>query len=327
MKERKERKQRVLDIAIIGGGPAGLTAGLYAMRGGADAVLFEALFAGGQATRTHQIDNYPGFPNGIEGYQLGVELEQQAARFGLRTEYASVEAAALAGPVKRLTVDGRTVEARTVILAMGARPRPLGLPREEALTGSGVSYCATCDGAFFKGRPVAVVGGGDTAIADALYLARFAEKVYVVHRRDRLRAARTLQEAAFAEGKIAFVWNAVAEAFVGETSVEGLTVRDVRTGALTTLAVAGVFAAVGILPQSELARGQVACAEDGRIITNEFMETDVPGVFAAGDVRTTPLRQIVTACADGALAATRALEYCAANGNPGPTNQTERTGG
>lgn len=300
----------MIDIAIIGGGPAGLAAGLYAMRGGANAVLYESTFVGGQAAKTHRIENYPGFKDGIEGFQLGVELEAHASRFGLPVEYTPVEAIDLTGEVKKLTVDGNIVEARTVILCMGARPRPLGLPREEALIGSGVSYCATCDGAFFKGKDVAVVGGGDTAIADALYLARFVNRIYVVHRRDQLRAAKTLQEAAFAEEKIVFAWNRVAEAFVGEASVEGLTVRDVHTGALETLPVSAVFAAVGIVPESGLVREQVDCTEDGRIKTNERMETSVPGVFAAGDIRTTPLRQVITACADGAIAATQALEYC-----------------
>lgn len=304
----------MLDIAIIGGGPAGLSAGLYAMRGGADAALYEGLFVGGQATKTHRIDNYPGFREGVEGFQLGVELEQHAARFGLAVTYATVESVDLAGDVKKLVVDGQTVEARTVILAMGAKPRPLGLPREAELTGKGVSYCATCDGAFFKGKQVAVVGGGDTAISDALYLARFVERVYVVHRRGELRAAKSLQQAAFAEEKIEFVFHSVAEALVGEEKVEGLTVKDVRTGVLRTLPVSGVFAAVGIVPESGLVRGQVACTEDGRIRTNEFMETDVPGVYAAGDIRTTPLRQVITACADGAVAATRALEYCSERG-------------
>lgn len=304
----------MLDIAIIGGGPAGLSAGLYAMRGGADAALYEGLFVGGQATKTHRIDNYPGFREGVEGFQLGVELEQHAARFGLAVTYATVESVDLAGDVKKLVVDGETVEARTVILAMGAKPRPLGLPREAELTGKGVSYCATCDGAFFKGKQVAVVGGGDTAVSDALYLARFVERVYVVHRRGELRAAKSLQQAAFAEEKVEFVFHSVAEAFVGEEKVEGLTVKDVRTGALRTLPVSGVFAAVGIVPASGLVRGQVACTEDGRIRTNEFMETDVPGVYAAGDIRTTPLRQVITACADGAVAATRALEYCSERG-------------
>lgn len=304
----------MLDIAIIGGGPAGLSAGLYAMRGGADAALYEGLFVGGQATKTHRIDNYPGFREGVEGFQLGVELEQHAARFGLAVTYATVESVDLAGDVKKLVVDGQTVEARTVILAMGAKPRPLGLPREAELTGKGVSYCATCDGAFFKGKQVAVVGGGDTAVSDALYLARFVERVYVVHRRGELRAAKSLQRAAFAEEKVEFVFHSVAEAFVGEEKVEGLTVKDVRTGVLRTLPVSGVFAAVGIVPASGLVRGQVACTEDGRIRTNEFMETDVPGVYAAGDIRTTPLRQVITACADGAVAATRALEYCSERG-------------
>ena len=299
----------MLDIAIIGGGPAGLAAGLYAARGGAKAELFEALFTGGQAVKTHQIDNYPGFVDGVEGFALGAKLEQHAARFGLPIRYEQVQSLELDGPVKRIVLPGRTVEARTVILAMGAKPRTLGLPREQELTGSGVSYCATCDGAFFRDRAVAVVGGGDTAVSDALYLARFASRIYVVHRRDALRAARVLQDAAFAEEKIEFVWNSLPKTLVGEQSVSGLTVEQVKTGEARTLDVAAVFVAVGIVPETALVRDQLALDAGGAIRTDAHLATSIPGVFAAGDIRTTPLRQVVTACADGAVAATSALDY------------------
>lgn len=307
----------MLDIAIIGGGPAGLAAGLYAARGGANVTLFEALFSGGQAVKTHQIDNYPGFTDGIEGFELGTKLEAHAARFGLAVQYAEVQALDLTGEIKRIVMaDGSTVEARTVILAMGAKPRMIGVPREAELTGSGVSYCATCDGAFFRDKPVAVVGGGDTAISDALYLARFASKVYVVHRRDALRATKVLQESAFREEKIEFVWNSLAKELAGETAVEGLVVEDKMTGEQRTLEVSAVFAAVGIVPESALAAGQVELDASGAIVTDMRMHTSEAGVYAAGDVRSTPLRQVITACADGAVAATEALEYLATNDAP-----------
>ena len=307
----------MLDIAIIGGGPAGLAAGLYAARGGANVTLFEALFSGGQAVKTHQIDNYPGFVDGIEGFELGTKLEEHAARFGLAVQYAEVQALDLTGEIKRIMLsDGSTVEARTVILAMGAKPRMIGVPREAELTGSGVSYCATCDGAFFRDKPVAVVGGGDTAISDALYMARFASRVYVVHRRDALRATKVLQESAFREEKIEFVWNSVAKELIGEQKVEGLVVEDKFTGERRTLEVAAVFAAVGIVPESGLAAGQLELDAAGAIVTDMRMRTKETGVYAAGDVRSTPLRQVITACADGAVAATEALEYLATNAAP-----------
>lgn len=299
------------DTVIIGGGPAGLTAGLYAMRGGADAVLYEEMFCGGQATRTHLIENYPGFPGGAEGVTLTAAMAQQAEEFGLPVEYAAVERIERTAEGFRLYSDGATVESRTVILALGATPRPLGIPREEELIGGGVSYCATCDGAFFRDKPVIVVGGGDTAVADALYLSKFASSVTVVHRRDTLRAAKTLQDAAFREPKIRFEWNKVAVAFAGENRVEGLTVKDTVTGGEKLIEADGVFVAVGIVPHSDLVRDLCACTEGGFIITDERMQTNVPGLYAAGDVRTTPLRQVVTACADGAVAATEALAYIA----------------
>lgn len=301
-----------LDIAIIGGGPAGLTAGLYAARGGAKVCLFEELFPGGQAAKTHQIDNYPGFADGVEGMALGADLERHATRFGLAIEYASVVSLDLASDPKRITLTGGMAEADAVILCMGATPRKLGLPNEEALTGAGVSYCATCDGAFFKGRDVAVVGGGDTAIADALYLARFASRIHVVHRRDQLRASAALTKAAMQEPRIEFLWDSVVDAIEGEQAVTGIRVRNVRSGDMRHVPLAGVFVAVGIEPRTELVREQLMLDPVGAIETNARMETSLPGVYAAGDVRNTPLRQVITACADGALAATSALEYLAA---------------
>ena len=298
----------MLDIAIIGGGPAGLTAGLYAARGGASVTLFEELSCGGQAAKTERIDNFPGFPEGIDGFEVGAKLEQQAARFGLQTDYTGVEAVTLTGEEKTLALsDGRTISAKTVILCMGATPRKLGLPSEERLTGAGVSYCATCDGAFFRNADVAVVGGGDTALADALYLSRLVSTVTVVHRRDALRAAKTLQQAAVAQPNIHFAWDSVVTALHGDEKLTALTLSNVKTGETRELPVSGVFAAVGITPRTALVREALLLQEGEAIPTDERMRTAIPGVFAAGDVRKTPLRQVVTACADGAIAATEAL--------------------
>lgn len=309
-----ERHDDRIDVAIIGGGPAGLTAGLYAARGGAKTVLFEELFVGGQIAKTHQIDNMPGFPDGLEGYSVGALLQAQAEKFGLTVRYDGVSEVALTENEKRITLSsGETVSAKTVILCMGASPRKLGLAREDALVGSGVSYCATCDGAFFRDKAVAVVGGGDTALSDALYLARFCSAVTIVHRRDALRGAITLQEAAFAEEKITFCYSCVPVALVGEQTVEGLMVRNVKTDEQSTLPVSAVFAAVGVEPNNALVKDAVSLAQNGAVLTDARMKTSVNGVYAAGDLRDTPLRQVVTACADGALAATSALEFLAAN--------------
>ncbi|MEG1756083.1 MAG: thioredoxin-disulfide reductase [Clostridia bacterium] len=300
----------MLDIAIIGGGPAGLSAGLYAARGGTDATLYEELFAGGQAAKTERIDNYPGFPDGLDGYSVGALIEQQATRFGLNISYESVSGLNLTAPEKQiLFASGEKVSAKTIILCMGATPRKLGLPEEQRLTGAGISYCATCDGAFFKEKDVAVVGGGDTALSDALYLARFCSSVTVIHRRDSLRAAAALQKAALEDPKIHFLWDSVATALQGETKLTGLTVQNLKTKLDSRSAVSGVFVAVGIMPRTALVKEQLALAGNGSIQTDGRMQTNVPGVFAAGDIRNTPLRQVVTACADGAVAATSALEY------------------
>lgn len=298
------------DIVIIGGGPAGLTAGLYAARGGAETRLFEELFAGGQAAKTERIDNFPGFPEGVDGFAVGSLLEQQATRFGLEIAYDGVASLELTGEEKRVVLtSGEAVSAKAVILCMGATPRKLGVADEERLTGAGVSYCATCDGAFFRGKRVAVVGGGDTALSDALYLARFCESVTLIHRRDALRGAAALQKSVFAEPKIQVCWNSTVTDLMGEEKLSGLKLKNVQTDELSELPVEGVFVAVGIVPRTELVKGQLNLARDGSIETDNRMQTSAPGVFAAGDIRNTPLRQVVMACADGALAATAALEW------------------
>ncbi len=302
----------MIDIAIIGAGPAGLTAGLYAARGGAKAVLFEEVFAGGQAAKTCQIDNYPGFEEGIEGSELGIRMERQALRFGLSIKYDPVLKLDLLYPVKRIETSGGTVEAKTVILCTGANPRKLGLPNEERLTGAGVSYCATCDGAFFRNKDVAVIGGGDTALSDALYLARFANKVTLIHRRNELRGCSMLQKAAQEEPKITMELEHVVTELQGEKLLEGLRLKHVKTAEEHVLSVSGVFVAVGIEPRTDIVRGMLPLTAGGYVQTDAFMRTAVEGVYAAGDVRDTPLRQIVTAVADGAIAATTALEYLAA---------------
>ncbi len=297
------------DIAIIGGGPAGLAAGLYGARGGMDTVLLENMLVGGQITKTTQVDNYPGFPDGIDGFAIGMNMQRQAERFGLEIKRIGVDNAELEGEIKRLHCGGEAIEARAVIIATGAHPKKLGLDREEELTGAGVSYCATCDGAFFRNANVAVVGGGDTAVSDALYLSRFAKKVYVIHRRDKLRAAQALQRAMLADGNIELVSCAVISGLTGGEELEGITVKSTLDGGLREIPVEGLFIAVGVEPEAGLFKDKVSTDEAGRIITDKHMRTNIPGVYAAGDVRDTPLRQVVTAAADGAVAAASAIEY------------------
>ena len=297
------------DIAIIGGGPAGLTAGLYAARGGASVTLYEELFPGGQIAKTPLVENYPGFPDGVVGYEVGSLIQKQAEKFGLKVEYAGATGLILEENPKRILLPDREDTAKTVILCMGAHARSLGVPNEDHLTGAGVSYCATCDGAFFKEKAVAVVGGGDTALSDALYLSRFCTSVTLVHRRDEFRSAAILVEKAKTIPNIHFATSCVPLNLIGETHVEGLEIMDLKTSVPRTLPVSGVFVAVGITPQSALVKGVVNLNEGGSILTDEFMKTNIPGVYAAGDIRNTPLRQVITACADGAVAATSALEF------------------
>lgn len=297
------------DIAIIGGGPAGLSAGLYAARGGASVTLYEELFPGGQIAKTPLVENYPGFPDGVVGYEVGSLIQKQAEKFGLKVEYAGATGLILEENPKRILLPDREDTAKAVILCMGAHARSLGIPREDELTGAGISYCATCDGAFFKEKAVAVVGGGDTALSDALYLSRFCTSVTLVHRRDEFRAAAVLVEKAKTVPNIHFATSCVPLSLVGEHCVEGLEIMDLKTSVPRTLPVSGVFVAVGITPQSQLVKGVVNMNEGGSIFTDELMKTNIPGVYAAGDIRTTPLRQVITACADGAVAATTALEF------------------
>ena len=297
------------DIAIIGGGPAGLSAGLYAARGGASVTLYEELFPGGQIAKTPLVENYPGFPDGVVGYEVGSLLQKQAEKFGLVVEYAGATGLILEENPKRILLPDREDTAKAVILCMGAHARSLGIPREDELVGAGISYCATCDGAFFKEKAVAVVGGGDTAISDALYLSRFCTSVTVVHRRDEFRAAAVLVEKAKTVPNIHFATSCIPLNLIGEKCVEGLEIMDLKTSVPRVLPVSGVFVAVGITPQSQLVKGVVEMNEGGSILTNELMKTNIPGVYAAGDIRNTPLKQVITACADGAVAATSALEF------------------
>lgn len=295
----------MLDTLIIGGGPAGLTAGIYLMRAGLSCALYEKQFCGGQAATTNVIENYPGFVDGIGGPELSMNMAEQAQKLGLEIRYDEITQVDLTGEVKRVTAGGNVVEARSVILCMGATPRMLGLADEERLRGRGVSYCATCDGAFYKGKEVCVVGGGNTAAEDALYLARFAKKVTVVHRRDAFRAARLLVERMKNTPNIDIVYDSVVESICGEQKLESMTLRNVKTGQTLTQPVDGLFIAVGMEPHTELLNGQVEL-ENGYIRAGEDTRTSVPLVYAAGDIRTKPLRQVVCAASDGAVAAAMA---------------------
>ena len=298
-----------LGIAIIGGGPAGLAAGIYAARGGAHVKLFEELFPGGQIVKTHRVENYPGMTGGPDGYALAAALEKHAAEFGLPVVYGAVSDLKLTGEKKSFSVNGEDYEADAVILAMGAGPRKLGHADEDRFVGAGISYCATCDGAFYRGKAVAIVGGGDTAVSDALYLSALCSRVYLIHRRSEFRAAATLVDRVKRAENVELVLDSTVVGLAGEDRLSGVTVENKFTKAQRTLDVNGLFVAVGILPRNELVQGQVELDEGGFILTDRNMQTSVPGVFAAGDIRNTPLRQVVTACADGAIAATKAVEY------------------
>jgi len=305
----------VYDTLIIGGGPGGLTAGLYAARAGLSVVLLEKGLPGGQISTTFRVENYPGFPEGIGGPELGSVIEQQAAHFGVPIVLTEVTGVELGGQIKTVRATNGDYRGRTVIVATGANPAALNVPGEERLRGRGVSYCATCDGAFFRGKDVAVVGGGDAAVEEALFLTRLARKVTIVHRRDALRAAKVAQDRAFADPKIEFRWDTVVDEILGQDEVRGLALRNVKTGARSELAVEGVFIYVGMRPNTQFLGGQLALDAEGYIIANEEMETNVPGVFAVGDVRRKRLRQVVTAVADGAIAATAADVYLRGDAN------------
>lgn len=297
------------DIIIIGSGPAGLSAAIYAQRACLDTIVIEKNgISGGQVLNTWEVDNYPGFP-GVTGFELSRQFREHANKLGARVVQDEVVQVELSGNVKKVVCEEETYEARCVILASGAHHRTLEVPGEEELRGAGVSYCATCDGAFFRGRTVAVVGGGDAALEDAIFLARMCEKVYIVHRRDKLRGAKRLQERLQALENIEFVWNSETVAIEGNAQVEALRLRQTQTGEEKRVDVDGVFIAVGIAPESELYAGQLELDEQGYIRADESGQTSVPGVFAAGDVRTKALRQILTAASDGANCVASAERY------------------
>lgn len=297
------------DIIIIGSGPAGLSAAIYAQRACLDTIVIEKNgISGGQVLNTWEVDNYPGFP-GVTGFELSRQFREHANKLGARVVQDEVVQVELSGNVKKVVCEEETYEARCVIMASGAHHRTLEVPGEEELRGAGVSYCATCDGAFFRGRTVAVVGGGDAALEDAIFLARMCEKVYIVHRRDKLRGAKRLQERLQALENIEFVWNSETVAIEGNAQVEALRLRQTKTGEERRLDVDGVFIAVGIAPESELYAGQLELDEQGYIRADESGQTSVSGVFAAGDVRTKALRQILTAASDGANCVASAERY------------------
>ena len=302
-------EQNVFDTIIIGGGPGGYTAALYAARAGFSALVLEKLSPGGQMATTDQIDNYPGFPQGVNGFELALEMQKGAQRFGAQTELAEVLRVDLRGPVKEVVTQKETYRAPTVVLATGASPRELGLPGERELRGRGVSYCATCDGMFYRGKTVAVVGGGNTAAADVLYLSRLCEKVFLIHRRDQLRASRVYLEPLKQAENVEILWDSqVTELLYGET-LTGIKVRNKKTGEVKELSLDGLFLAVGQLPNTQLFQGQVELDAAGYVVADETTRTNLPGVFAVGDLRQKPLRQVVTAAADGAVAAHFLEEY------------------
>lgn len=290
------------DLIIIGGGPAGLTAGLYMARARLDVALLEGLGPGGQILNTDWVENYPGFPEGISGFDLAEKMKTQAENFGLPIRNEEAVDLELTPEKKVVVTPSDRLEARTLILACGASPKKLGLEGEDIFMGKGVSYCATCDGPFYKDQEVAVIGGGDTAVEEAIFLTRFASKIHHVHRRDSLRAIKLLQDRAMAEEKIKFVWDTVPTKIFGENGVEGIELKNVKTAELSTRPVQGVFIFIGTQPNTDFLRGHVKLDENGFVTTDERMETSFPGVFAAGDIRSKPWRQIATAVGEGAAA-------------------------
>lgn len=297
------------DVVIIGGGPSGLAAAIYAARARLSTLLIEKLFPGGQTIITALIENYPGFATGISGPELAAQMREQAERFGAETMLAEVESADLTGDIKRIVTNEGPVEGWTAIIATGASPRKLGIPGEQEFLGRGVSYCATCDGALFEGKKLAVIGGGDTAVEDSVFLAKFSPDVTIIHRRNQFRAQKIIQERAMSHPAIKVMWDTTVAEIQGNRSVDSLLLRNVQTDKLSELDVDGVFVLIGQEPDTSFCKGQADCDPSGYVKTDESMQTGVPGVYAVGDVRCKPLRQVVTACADGAIAATVAEKY------------------
>ena len=303
--------ERIYDMIVIGGGPAGYTAALYAARAGLDVIVLEKLSVGGQMALTSQIDNYPGFEEGIDGFELGEKMQAGAERFGVISEMAEVMSVSLDAQIKSVETDLGVFKGYTVVIATGANPRNLGVDGEESLIGRGVNYCAACDGMFFKDKVVAVIGGGNSAVTDALILSRIASKVYIIHRRDSLRATKIYFDTLQNTENVEFVWNSTVEELIAEDRLKALKLKNVKSDELSELEIDGVFVSIGRIPSTELVKDQLKLDKAGYIIADESTRTNLPGVFAAGDIRTKALRQVVTAAADGAVAAHFAEEYLA----------------
>ncbi len=297
------------DVVIVGGGPAGLSAGIYTARARLSSLLIERGVVGGQILNTEWVENYPGFPEGVSGFDLTQSMHQQATKFGLETLIAEVTGVGITAREKTVQTTQGDFTARAIIVASGSERQKLGVPGEGEYTGKGVSYCATCDGAFFRDKAVAVVGGGNAAITEALELTKFASQITVIHRRDELRATKILQEKAFAEPKIKILWDSVVEEILGETFVNKVRVRNVKSKDEATLDVAGVFMSIGFKPNTGFLNGVLALDDIGAIAANEKMETSVPGVYAVGDIRSNSIRQVISAAGDGATAAVNAEKY------------------
>ena len=303
--------KHIYDMIIIGGGPGGYTAALYAARAGLDVVVLEKLSAGGQMALTAQIDNYPGFEDGIDGFTLGEKMQAGAEKFGAKTEYAEVFSVDLKASPKIVETSEGTFYGHTIVFATGASPRELGVSGEKELVGRGVNYCAACDGMFYKGKTVVVVGGGNSAAADAMVLSRIAKKVILVHRRDTLRATKVYHDPLKRAENVNFYWNSVVSEFISDGKVTGIKIKDVNTGEESVIDCDGVFVSVGRKPATDLVKEQLQLDSGGYILADESTNTNIPGVYAVGDVRFKKVRQIVTAVADGAIAAHEAEEYLA----------------
>lgn len=301
--------KHIYDILIIGGGPAGYTAALYAARAGFQTVLLERLAVGGQMVLTGEIDNYPGFEKGIDGFTLSLKMQQSAERFGMKTEYTEVIAVDFFGKIKKVETTNGDFRTKAVIISTGANPRELGLPGEQQLIGRGVHYCAHCDGRFYNGKTVVVVGGGNSAASAALYLSRLAKKTYVVHRRDTLRATKVYHDPLLRAENLEFLWNSTVSELIADDKLIGVRVRNVNTGKIKELACDGVFVSIGRKPATDFLTNAVELDPFGYIVADESTRTNIDGVFAAGDVRTKPLCQIVTAVSDGAVAVHYAEKY------------------
>lgn len=305
--------EHIYDMIIIGGGPAGYTAALYAGRAGLDTVLLERMSPGGQMALTGDIENYPGFEDGIDGFTLGMKMQKGAESFGAKTEYAEVTSVDFSDKIKKVETADKTYLGKTVVISTGANPRELGIKGEQELTGKGVHYCAHCDGRFYKDKTVVVAGGGNSAAADALYLSRLAKKVYIVHRRDTLRATKIYHQPLLNAENVEFIWNSKIVDFIADDRLTGVRIKEVNTGEITELSCDGVFVSIGRRPATEFLSSSVRLDDKGYIVADESTKTNIDGVYAVGDVRTKALRQVVTAVADGAVAAYNAEEYLSEN--------------